>query len=545
MKFEMNKRWQDVSCFVLLIAAGSLLYSGTLHFPWLFDDFPNIVFNGMVHDLYDSLRHIFRSRGVAYLSFALNYRFGGLDVTGYHIVNIAIHILTSGIVYLILRKVFRTSLFLPAAGALIFLAHPLQTQAVNYIVQRMASMCGLFFFLSIYLYILARETRQEGGSFFRIGHLWYYSASMVTCILALLTKQNAVVLPMALVMVDWYFLTWEKGDWKRRLAYILPFLFITVVISWIQIKGIASIKDAGGAQYWAKAAETAATAKLNPTNVKLIKPPEHLQMTYLVTEFSVMWLYIRLLFIPYGQVFDYGYPLVGAIFTVQNAAALLGLILLFVLAVYVRKKAPLVSFGILWFFLTLSVESTIIPLDAAVEHRLYMTMFGFALIVLDLLRRIPARRVAFSLISLAVVACAILTWQRNSLWSDPVAFARDNVCKAPSNPRNYLTLANFCADVGRWKEAEQALLTAIKLRPDDYVAYDNLGTALYQQGKPLQALYFFALATRTAPEYPNALYNTGLVLIQLGDTRSAREIVPKLKKLNAQLADQLEASLKQ
>ena len=581
----MNNRWRDIACFIVLVAVGSLLYSRTLHIPWLFDDIQNIIDNLSIRDLPGAFSGIAGPRGVAYLSFALNYHFGELEPYGFHLVNIAIHILTSFIIYLILKRVFWSPLpasrfplpgFLPAAGALIFLAHPLQTQAVNYIVQRMASLCGLFFFLSILLFMVARERLQGGERFFSLRHLAFYGLSIASGVLALGTKQNAAVLPVALVMVDLFFGNRERpGSGKGReagtgkftahcssflvprsslLVYLVPFLLVTCLISYRQIGSEASVlKDEVRAQYWTKAAVApaaekpaaeAAKAAKAPAPVTLAKPPANLRLVYLATEFSVLWLYLRLLFLPYGQVFDYGYPLVGEIVTLQTAAAFLGLLLLFCLAVYVRKKLPLVSFGIFWFFLTLSVESTVIPLDAVMEHRLYMTMFGFALVVPELLRRVPRVRVRTALTCLVILIFSVLTWQRNSLWADTIAFARDNVRKAPHNQRNYLTLATAYADAGRWGEAEQTLKEAIKLRPDYYLPYDNLGTALFRQGKPLQALYFFTLAAQMAPGYPNALYNAGLALIQLGDVASAQAIVPRLKRLDARLAAQLEAAVR-
>ncbi|SNB46635.1 tetratricopeptide repeat protein [Geobacter sp. DSM 9736] len=534
---------QNLLSLLLITLAGSALYLKTLHIPWIFDDMQNIVDNHTIRDLGLAFSNVIKPRGVAFLSFALNYRFGELDVAGYHVVNIGIHITASWLVFLIARRVFRGSFLLPLATALIFLAHPIQTQAVNYIVQRMASMCGLFLFLSVYGFIRAKEAVGKGKPFVSGEHLSWYLVSLAACVVALWTKQNAVVLPLALLLIERFFLNDAKKGWRRQLLYLLPFILVTVWNTYLQVGTDEKIlfNHAARAEYWAKAKETSAVAP-SSDGVKLVKPPENLRMLYLVTEFSVLWLYMRLLVLPYGQIFDYGYPLAQAVLTPQNAVAFLGLVALAAFAWYLRARRPLISFGIAWFFLSLLVESTFIPLDAAVEHRLYMAVFGFAVIVLDLLKNLP-RRLLVAAVTAGIIVYSGLTWQRNALWSDTIAFARDNVQKAPANQRNYLTLATAYADRGRWTEAENTLRAAIKVRPDHHVPYENLGSALVQQGRLREALFYYRMALSLTPEYPNALYNMGVVLIQLGDQTRARDASDRLKALNSPLAGELEKLL--
>ena len=601
---------------ILFIILGSILYSRTLHIPWIFDDIQNILENPLIRDLKLAAGSVLASRGVAFLTFALNYRFGGLDPVGFHLVNIALHIGSSWFVFLIMRRILRESFWLPLIGGLIFLAHPLQTQAVNYIVQRMAGMCAFFMLAAVYLYMRSRDsgfgTRDPGtdkpglgnrdsglveeeatagntearsdrietdlaiGSTYadhesrnnkprvpspesripdkesqttnpesRVPNPGFYFLSLVCCALALWTKQNAVVLPFLLLLVDRFFIDPSPRRWKRRLLYVAPFFLLTLIsgVKEMRVHDVV-LKEAKLAQYWSKANETSANLKVaEAKQVSLVKPPENLQAIYLVTEFSVLWLYIRLLFFPVGQVFDYGYPLAGAIVTLPNAIALLGHLLLMGLAFKLRNRRPLLSVGIAWFYLSLAVESSIIPLDAAVEHRVYMATFGFALVLLDLLRSIPVPRAGAAAASAIVLVLSVLTWQRNELWADPVAFARDNVEKAPFNQRNYLTLATAYADTGQWVEAEKTLRAAIRLRPDYPVPYENLGSALVLQGRLGEALAFYQIALNLSPDNASTLYNAGMVLVRVRDLDGARRVVARLQPLNAPLAGRLEALL--
>lgn len=568
MTESAKSRYMDLAVLLAVFIAGALLYCRTLDVPWIFDDIQNICENRTVHSLTAALQNIWGQRGFAYLTFALNYRFGSLDVTGYHLVNISIHLLTSWIVYLLAKRAFPAGHRSPHGGisvsncnlpalavAFLFLVHPIQTQAVNYIVQRMTSLSALLFLLAVYGYVRFREA-QPAANRPAWGSLSWYSAAVICSILALMTKQNAAVLPAALFLFDWLILhggTLPK-PLGRRLVALIPFVIVSLVFIYVQV-GINDVllNDAQRAEYWARADEASATAKGGvqaplgrgelPKVTKITKSPENLQLIYLVTEFKVLWLYLRLMFLPYGQTFDYGYPLEMKILTAQNLLAGAALLALFVLAVYLARKKPLVSFGILWFFTALSVESSIIPLDAAVEHRLYLPMFGFGIALVSASTLLPARRLGGALIVFLLIGYTAAAWQRNAVWADDIAFALDGVQKAPHNQRTYLTLATAYATEGRWLDAEETLRRAIPLRPGHYIPYDNLGTALFQQGRLAEARAYFKFASLLAPDYPNAIFNYGIASARLGDMPAAMQSLNRLRDLRSPLAFRLGAEL--
>ena len=164
-----TKTWLHI---LLIAVAGLLIYSNTFHVPFLWDDRTSIVENPVIK----SMENFFLNakgyeynprRFIGYLTFALNYFIGGLDVTGYHVVNLAVHILNALLVYTLILLTFRTpqmkdcslapfSGLLALCASLLFVVHPLQTQAVTYIVQRMTSMAVLFYLASFIFYLLAR-----------------------------------------------------------------------------------------------------------------------------------------------------------------------------------------------------------------------------------------------------------------------------------------------------------------------------------------------------------------------------------------------------
>lgn len=568
---DHSKKYFDLAVLLLVFVVGAILYYRTLSVPWMFDDIQSITDNSLIRSIPATLRNIFAPRGVAYLSFALNYHFGGQDVTGYHLFNISSHIMASWFVYLLAKRAFPSpttntlkpffilhhSPFTAVFVGLIFLVHPIQTQTVNYIVQRMTGLSALFFLLTLYCYVRYRESTETDFSthhspFTIHGFLWYLLA-VAMAVLALMTKQNAAVIPGVLLLFDWLVLGQGRlpVPFSRRILAVVPFLLISLLFIYIQVgKDDILLKDAGMAQFWTRAKQSSAVTKLEPSapvvplgqlpkGAGLQKPPENLQALYFVTELSVLWLYVRLLFLPYNQTFDYGYPLVDRIVDLQNIVAGGGLLVLMLLAAALARRKPLAAFGIFWFFLTLAVESTIIPLDAAVEHRLYVPVFGFAIAIIALIRDVAGHRILVLILCCLVIAYGIATWQRNVLWGDPVAFARDGVVKAPHNQRNHVALATAYADAGRWADAEKTLRTAIPLRPNYYIPYDNLGSALAQQGKFAESRTYFSLAAILAPDYPNAVYNYGYVSLRLGDMPAALRSLERLKELRSPLAVRL------
>ncbi|MGB9082232.1 MAG: hypothetical protein WCD00_13115, partial [Desulfuromonadaceae bacterium] len=410
----------DQLAWLILAAIGLLIYANNYQVPWYLDDVEGITANRSVQDPRDLAGLLFSSRGPAIASFVLNYALHGESLFGFHLVNNLIHIFTAVFVYHILKRVMdRWAL----AGALIFLCHPLQTGAVTYIVQRMSSLCGLFLFISLFACIRAREAAAVEGTMRSLRCCLWYSSMLLFCFLAILTKQNAVFLPVGMVLFDRYFMNDSfRMETKKRLLFHLPIFILSLVYCFVSfIRPLLS-----GVQ----------ASELSAFSGAEISP-----LRYLVTEFSVIWVYIRMLFLPYGLTLDHGYPFVTSLISLQSSVALLGLVLLGVFAWRVRHSMPAVSFGICWFFSALAVESTLIPLDALFEHRLYIPMFGFVIVVIDLVRRFITNRLQSWCVVLLITVCALLTIQRNALWAEPIAFYEDNLRKAPHNVRVYTELS--------------------------------------------------------------------------------------------------------
>lgn len=507
-----EKQIKDLLGFATIAIIGALVYSNTLHVPWYFDDIPNIVQNQSIRDLGGTFRSIGLPRSVGTLTFALNFHFGALSLPGYHLVNIFIHILTSCTVYLVLKRVVGASYFLPLAGALIFLVHPVQTQAVTYIVQRFSSLCGLFFFLSLYFYIRARELNRSGRAFFSMAHLFVYGLVLLFGIAAILTKQNAVVLPIALLLFDSVYIKSEKENWIKPALYMLPFLLLSVLFGLRELL-IPYLAGTG-------MKEITATAGL-------VKAPDTSPIIYLFTEFSVMWIYIRLLFIPYGQTLDYAYPLVTTLFNLKSIVALLGLVAMLMTGIGCRQRHKGFLFGIVWFLLALSVESTFIPLDTVFEHRLYIPMFGFAVVLLESVSFFSSKMFVKGALCTIVILFALLAWQRNALWANPMAFHEDNLRKAPNNYRAYISLSKAYIDNARFDDAVRILKKAEGMMPLDAKIYNNLGSVYAKAGDGNSAVNYFKKAIGLDPSYMESYMNLGSIYDELGQGQEALAVFSK------------------
>ncbi|MBK5274151.1 MAG: tetratricopeptide repeat protein, partial [Desulfuromonadales bacterium] len=494
----------------------------------------------------------FVSRFFGYFTFALNYRFGGLNVTGYHVVNITIHLLAALLVYRLTSLTFRTPYFSAArnnstaesrAGfiallaALLFIVHPLQTQAVTYIVQRLASLASMLYLLSLTSYIRARLIQQEPGKHYLAAGVWF-AAALLSALLAMKTKQIAYTLPFAILMYEFLFFTRQL----KKKAFALVMAFLLVVLATL------AIKLSGG---------TLGEIISNLDKATRLQT-DMSRWDYLATECRVIVTYLRLLLFPVGQRLDYDYPLYD---TFLNPAVLLSGALLCSLlgaAVYSqylsRKEADekgilhsVIAFGIFWFFITLSIESSVIPIvDVIVEHRMYLPSVGLFMAAAAFVSlyggtnpRIPGwpRTWIVAGAAAVVILLAGLTVARNQLWRDEVSFWEDNAGKSPQKARVFMNLGRARERRGNLAGAEEAYRTASTLAPDQTDASLNLGLIYTQSGRFTEALAEFKAALAANPDLGEAHNNIGKIYGTLGQFDEALKEFLQAAKLETTMAE--------
>ena len=527
---------------VLIAAAGMAVYSNAFQVPFIFDDgtyivdnpiirsFRNFVFPSEIKDLHrgayflPGAKQAFKTRPLAFLTFALNYRLNGLDVWGYHLVNLLIHIVNSILVFGFVMITFKTlslrgkgglerpvaTLTYPQAiaffTALFFAVHPVQTQAVTYITQRFASLAALFFLASLASYAAFRLSEGKKTK------VLLYAASLSGAILAMLTKEMSFTLPIVMAVYEFIFL---KGNSRKRAVLLAPFFLAMLIIPLNLSRGglhasMTVLGDSQGMSRWG----------------------------YLFTELRVLVTYIRLLFFPVNQNLDYDYPAYGSIFEPPVFLSFLFLSGLFLLAVFLLYRAGrrgeerielrLISFGIFWFFITISVESGLVPLrDFIYEHRLYLPSVGFLLaftaFLLSQIGRLKRFRLP-ALVAPLVLALALggAAYARNNVWGSKISLWEDAVRKSPNKFRPHYTLAFSYYEAGLYMLAVREGRISVALEPNDPLNRFNLALFYEKTGMLDEAVNEFRAAIELNPWDSIAHYNLGRVYRRLGRSDEAR-----------------------
>jgi tetratricopeptide (TPR) repeat protein len=511
----------------VIVVAGAAAYATTFHVPFLFDDSSSIVSNPGLRDLRAVFRAVFLSnRGLADLTFALNIAASGLAVEGFHLVNLLIHLAGGLVVHRLVLLTFATPFVASAGGgtheggraegvalvaALLFVLHPVQTGAVTYIVQRQASLATLLYVGALVLYASWRlgDPRQSARSWARWG------GALLLTLLAMRTKEIAFTLPV--VLLAWEFLFCE-GDRRRRLLGLLPFLLMLAIIPATLLAAGTSLDDAKGVDVFAARAVGAAGET---------------RWDYLLTQFRVVVTYLRLLLLPVEQTFDYDYPIERAFFTwsVLSSLALLLAVAAAGLAMMVRatrgdRRLRVAGFGVLWFFITLSVESTLIPIDDVIfEHRLYLPSVGFSLVVAAVLaiawdRFAPSGGAGRPLLAAGFAAWLALlggaTFVRNRVWGDPITFFEDAAAKAPGKARPHLNLGIAYAVEGRMPEALREYEAAVRLNPANALAHYNLGHLYWRARRLDDAIREFEAVRQILPNALKTRNTLGRLQLEAG-----------------------------
>ena len=561
MKQLKSAKWSNgfFHC-LLIIIVGLLAYSNTFNAAFNFDDVDNIKLNLAISSFSsDGLNFFLHSRrGVGFFSFFLNYRLGGLDVTGYHLVNVAIHLLNALIVYwliLITAKYYYNNYqskqsawdrFQPALVALLpamlFVAHPIQTQAVTYVVQRFTSLCTLFYLAGILFYALARcsrnpESRDDKTLSFK--HWGLMGAALVCAILASKTKEIAFTFPVSILLYEFVFF---RDTLLQRLKQLTIPVLVPLALSGVMFFQILSSGGLKGLSEFTKV----------QTNISRID--------YLTTQFRVLMTYLRLLIFPVNQSIDYDFPVYTS-FTWPVALSATALVIMFGTACWLwirsqklytpeRFYLRLMAFGIFWFFITISIESSILPIvDVIFEHRLYLPSFGAlsaiaaALLLITSKTSFATSRYMVCLFMPIILILALSTYQRNKVWANDLTLWQDAYSKAPNKARVANNYAAALILRGKGESALPMLVSSIEREPGYFASWNNL-PRVYAQLPLLKGFYktgfeFLQQNGDVNPVYvtrwfSNALNNLGLAYLLQDDNVKAYENFKKSLELNPQ-----------
>lgn len=525
--------------FAFLLILSFTVYSNTLHSSWHLDDFPNIVLNTKLHIQhlnFASIVQTFHShpsfdnnaiyRPIVCFSFALNWLFGGEDVYSYHVINIFIHALAGFMVYLATLALLATPNIknkntnhrhsIAIIATCIWLLHPIQTQAVTYIVQRMALLAGLFYVTAFYYYITARLASN-------ITKKTILSClSLLAFMGGILSKENAIVFPLLIVTTEYIFFL-KHNNKKLKKNFLLSSCLI----------GIISLSIAIIAYY------------LQPYRIEhLYSLRPYTLFQRIISENRILLLYLSQLFTPNIEKFSLFHDItlsVNLFNPVTTIPAILLNIFFIVFGIVKANKYPLLAFALLSYFCGHLVESTFLPLELMFEHRNYIpSMFIFVPIVAFAFN-ISAHKTNSTIFKKIIIPCAFvslllilgaMTYQRNKVWYNKETLWTDVYKKAPKNARPYQNLAMLFQEKGNYSLAIALYKDSLnKYDPSPaysrYLVYNNLGTIYTRIGDYETAISYYQKAEKEKPGETKTLYNETLVYIQMGDFQTADKMLDR------------------
>ena len=513
---------------LLLVAAALLAYHNSLSGPFILDDALSIPNN-------PSIRHLWPiwpvlspppkagvgGRPIVNLTLAINYALGGTGVRGYHALNLAIHILATLTLFGILRRTLLqpqlrerfgdAATGLALTTALIWMLHPLQTEAVTYLSQRAESLMGLLYLLTLYAFVRAVESPKPTP---------WFALSIVACLLGMATKEVMVTAPLMVLLYDRTFVAGSfQAAWTRRWR-----LYAGLAATWLLLAYLLAGLHQRGVGY----------------NLGISWP------SYAVTECWAVVRYLRLALWPHPLVFDYAMDGIGG-----ATVALCALILLALLAgtaIALKRSSPIGFLGA-WFFVILAPTSSVVPIagQPMAESRMYLPLAAVIVVAVAgiylLGERLPTQRRQFgrslrwNLAAVVALVLATLTLHRNLYYTSELAIWLDTVNKRPNNPRAHENLGVALERAGRLPEAIRQFEIALQINPDAIKANNNLGIALGEAGRLDEAVAHFRQVLEADPGFADAHCNLGFALVQLGRSQEAIDHFQQALRLDPDLPE--------
>jgi tetratricopeptide (TPR) repeat protein len=489
-----------------LIGLGALFlafeaYGPALHSPFVLDDL-YLLYTDPTAPSIPLTRWLTFQRPLLMFSYWLNFQAGATDPHVYHVTNVVLHFIVSVVVMLIAMRLLawagvagrmRTALGVFSGG--IFLLHPLQTESVAYVASRSEVLSVLFYYAAFAVFIYSNRDRMT----------WLRAISVVVLFgAAAATKEHTLTLPALILLTDFF---WRRGGWRKNGALYA-------------LLGLVCV--AGAAVVW----RILISANTAGFRMKDLSPA-----SYFFTQCRVIWVYIRMFFLPFGQNIDPDVPISTGVFDYGAIYGLIALLALAAAAWVYRKRWPLASFGVFVFLLLIAPTSTVIPIrDVLAERRLYLPFLGLILVVLEPLRRLQFAP-AVGACAAALLASTVLTYQRSDVWSSPLTLWQDSVAKSPNKvrPRFQLAFAQHF-QLGDCAAAAGNYEAAARMETPDYLLLVDWANALECAGKEDDAIQVFARAVNLNDGRPEAY--VGLSAIY-GKQRRLQEALNVLSRAEA------------
>ena len=524
--------------FVILLFAflGFVLYVNTFPNRMFWDDYDFILNNRFIKDWSFFPKFFSESivAGSGLLSdywrpallfvFSLEWRLFGDWAAGWHFVNASFHVADAILLFFILSKILKKR-WMPLFAALIFLAHPLQTEAVTYVNSLGDSLSVFFIFLGILFFL---KYKFSGRPQFSSGYYWF---SLGAYVFALMSKETAVIMPALIFLIDFLFLN-PVLDLKEKFKSALKSIWPFIVIAGVYILLRATV--------------------LNFRNSFNLYDEENFFTSNfyfrLFTFFRILTVYFGLLFWPLNLHMERSVEVATFLF---SPSVIFGAVIFFgLLAMAFAKfrRSPILSFGIFWFFIGLFPTSNVfVPINGLLyEHWLYLPLIGIFLVLVWLgtsfAEKYPGlapKTAGLGIFTVFLVFLSVLTVDRNGNWRDPITFYEQTLKYAPDSYRVINNLGMAYADKGERENAEITYKKAIILDPSNAVAYHNLGNTYRETGKKDAAMENWQIAVKLDPKFVFSYRAMADTYLKDKDYQKAREVLEKYVEYDASKVETL------
>jgi tetratricopeptide (TPR) repeat protein len=523
MNFSLTK----TKILLLFATIGFVIYANTFNNQMFWDDQDIILRNTFVQNF--EFSKFFSENQIAgaglisnywrpllLVVFSVEWQLWGPDPFGYHLVNTAFHVANAVLLFYILQRLFKKQLLSLLTG-FAFLVHPLQTEAVTYISGLADPLSTFFIFIGIWFYFKFRDE----------GKLKYFAFVFGSYLLALLSKDTAVVMPGLLLITDFFYLPHSLSI-KQRLVRVAkniwPFFVMAFIYLWLRAT-VLNFKDT----FNVYGEENLFTESF---------------WVRLMAFFRAMTTYFELLFWPHDLHMERSFEIPTSL--AQPDVLLGGLLTLgmVVTALLTIKKYPIVSFGILWFFARLFPNSNLLFPNAGLiyEHWMYVPMIGIFIIIIWLLLKLAEKfdqtseydfkKIAAGAFMIYLVPLSIKTIDRNNDWQDPITFYNQTAEYTQDSYRIWNNLGMAYADAGRSDEAIENYEKAISLSPENAVAYHNLANSYRDLGQYDSAIENYEKAIGLQSDFLFSYNSLAQLYLNLKNYDKAIETLERLKSAN-------------
>ncbi len=505
----MQPRVRGGLAALLLAGAALAAYHNSFRVPFLFDDEGSILDNPSIRHLWPltiplspprNFGFTVSGRPILNLSLAVNHALGGTLPWGYHAGNLAIHFLAGLTLFALAARTCRSPVlasavrgreFLVALGfSLLWLLHPLQTEAVTYIVQRAESLMGLFFLLTLYTFERSTEAGQPARR-------WWQGASVACCLAGAGCKEVMITAPIIVLLYDRTFVAGDfRSAWRERRGY-----YIAAFATWLPL--FALVAATGG--------DRGGTFRLSAAGLG----------QYWLGQGWALLHYMKLAVWPQPLIFEYGTLPPASV--VAEIFASLTVLAVAAAAIWALRRRPVTGFFAAWFFIILAPSSLLPGLtQQVVEHRMYIPLIAVLALGCGAIMRWPGPwplRVIFAL----AAGAGILTERRNRDYASDLALWTDTVAKRPQSAKAQSNLGTALLQRGRLDEGMAHYRESLKLDPGSAQTHYDLGLVLARMDRHSEAVPEYIEAVRILPYLTSAQVNLGAELVLAQQPAAALE----------------------